>query len=1133
MMGKYSELRKFGEELAKEMPEGQHRGMLLRALHRVTSDVTKALPDITVKIAQQAAKNGGRIKLGRKFTDMSTMWFNKSANPSNMSSLEVWVHEMYHAATIYAVYSADPEIVGAMRSIYSIRKNFLDKTTAQDLVPYMSNQATALEDAKKILKYFADPKVGIQEFIAYSQTNYAVMKQLESLNTEKKDEEYKNLFSKVVAKIRELFRLITLKVTKEPTGDDLTRMSWLVDKLMEVNNRALERKRTTRVDRLLQFVDRLNTPLAKLIESNVNKVVGSAIPKAPVGKYASYWWLGKLAMRALIDEKAKHHLVTTLSFIGLKQEGTLQTWFREMTKGDKYSDGAEQLGLLSNNVDRDRDLHHRTATYTMYKALNLDDTELQLAMGKSKEELADSIGVMVETDASILSDREDYQELHNPNEYALDAAIKEAEEWLGSRYQTEVVNYFKFQAKGLAGTMKSGVGSVVYLNNAESIAHRVNWDGHQVTTVDEDLVTVIDQLTSLYALKNSDKTRRNTLYKLMDYRKEGVRLVAAYMDATNKESKALLFAEKGDKFRYTKGYLKEIYPENMDVQVAPLAVEAELKKQGFVLHKKLAKHSDDGSSMQMGFYISKMPVRPGLHKVAFRYTDTQVRGTTFAEHYDKETVSSQELKLKVARDVRKVNERVQKYLDQVAKKGYVDITQEDRQMMPLINGKGQVSDFRYVMSNEDKVEVLKLSTDWIDRIGATRGSIIDKVKTKEHNEKVLKFLAEDAVNYVDYKVTKAAKEAMLGTPGLNNKEYVWVGPESREDVRALFKLLPKSVKEAVPNGFPVRRDMLHTIIGFREISAANAKFVKGMPIELRYAIQVAEKVWKEVIKVAKSSIILKTPIVLIGNVVSNLMYSIITGSDPIQVAKLQMQAVRELNEYIAKYKRLVHLEAMEVAGKASEKELTEIGMIRNEIELSPLSKLMDKGFYTQITEEMDQAGYGSNSLITQWADAKLKNAPKLVRNGLDWLFLTEKTPVYKFMNTATQYSDFVARYAEFHLLKRKGVDTEKALTTVMNAFVNYTKPSSPFVEYLNQMGLVMFTKYFTRIQRAIGEVAKGHPLNALLVLLAQEYLIGDIADVTDSSIIVKDLANLVYDPVGNLVQAVTPSSFRLAADVLR
>ena len=108
------------------------------------------------------------------------------------------------------------------------------------------------------------------------------------------------------------------------------------------------------------------------------------------------------------------------------------------------------------------------------------------------------------------------------------------------------------------------------------------------------------------------------------------------------------------------------------------------------------------------------------------------------------------------------------------------------------------------------------------------------------------------------------------------------------------------------------------------------------------------------------------------------------------------------------------------------------------------------------------------------------------------------------------------------MLVQKGVDKDVAAKEVRDAFVNYNKPNSRAVEWANQMGLVMFTKYFTRIQKAVKHQARNHPLKLLLAIAAQEWVIGDVEDITDQSILTKDIGKMFYNPADSFMRVITP-----------
>ena len=74
----------------------------------------------------------------------------------------------------------------------------------------------------------------------------------------------------------------------------------------------------------------------------------------------------------------------------------------------------------------------------------------------------------------------------------------------------------------------------------------------------------------------------------------------------------------------------------------------------------------------------------------------------------------------------------------------------------------------------------------------------------------------------------------------------------------------------------------------------------------------------------------------------------------------------------------------------------------------------------------------------------------------------------------TQLSDFVAKYALYKSEMRAGAKHEDAVQTASDTFINYDIPTSPALQYANDMGLVMFTKFAIRIQHVLLDIARNN-----------------------------------------------------------
>lgn len=108
-----------------------------------------------------------------------------------------------------------------------------------------------------------------------------------------------------------------------------------------------------------------------------------------------------------------------------------------------------------------------------------------------------------------------------------------------------------------------------------------------------------------------------------------------------------------------------------------------------------------------------------------------------------------------------------------------------------------------------------------------------------------------------------------------------------------------------------------------------------------------------------------------------------------------------------------------------------------------------------------------------------------------FLYMAKDTWMYQTMNTLTQHSDFVARYTLYqHMIHktRNPMTHDAAIQAASDAFINYDVPSHRKVQWMNDMGFVMFTKYLIRIQKVILRLAKDNPLRSLMMIALNDYM---------------------------------------------
>jgi len=152
--------------------------------------------------------------------------------------------------------------------------------------------------------------------------------------------------------------------------------------------------------------------------------------------------------------------------------------------------------------------------------------------------------------------------------------------------------------------------------------------------------------------------------------------------------------------------------------------------------------------------------------------------------------------------------------------------------------------------------------------------------------------------------------------------------------------------------------------------------------------------------------------------------------------------------------------------------------------------------------------------------------------------MTKDTLVYQQLLQFTQKSDFVARFVlhQHHLrnIDRKNAkkrltkeqmvnEKQKALLDVIETFVNYDIPTSPALQYLNDIGVLMFTKFLFRIQKVIVRTFRENPANTM-ALYALENAVGDLASIDDSFLPWSNLMSKFNLPISGVWDSATQVS---------
>jgi len=432
--------------------------------------------------------------------------------------------------------------------------------------------------------------------------------------------------------------------------------------------------------------------------------------------------------------------------------------------------------------------------------------------------------------------------------------------------------------------------------------------------------------------------------------------------------------------------------------------------------------------------------------------------------------------------------------------GNIDTDYTETYMVPTVDKHGAAQGYRYVMSEHAKNNLLGKQDEFHKVLGSMSASILDKVSS-------VKF-GTDVINQ--------AKSEYDSTYENNKREFTYIGKDAKDKINVeRWAMLPTQARHNLEEiwgkeGMFIRTELLDITFGYKKFSLGNLPILQGTLFG--NGVKIAELIWQEIVKLAKNKIVILMPDVLRGNVNSNNLILYAEGipvKDIYDNSKIAVRAIIDHRE--ASFK----LDKLKVKRDALKGKLTptqaknydrKIAMLQRELDESPIAKLIEEGVFQSLVEDIDV----EDTSFTKSKLAQSKYGKKAVKmwekdgtlvKGYKQLTVHPTTETYASLLKATQYSDLVARYVMYmDKVGRQGKSHDKAINDIMEAFINYDIPQSRELQYLNDMGLLMFTKFWFRIQRMIFRYWAKQPATMMAIEASQRLLGEDVADITDSAL---------------------------------
>jgi hypothetical protein len=636
-------------------------------------------------------------------------------------------------------------------------------------------------------------------------------------------------------------------------------------------------------------------------------------------------------------------------------------------------------------------------------------------------------------------------------------------------------------------------GEVVFQNSwliAELKNHSA--DGEITGAAAKKAHALIEQLGSLYALKYTANNHKNNLLNLLKTDDKGINGVLRLHEVL--KEKAVKGAFQGDKYKFIKGYTKQIINPRIGFKYGTLADEETLTAAGYRRQNTVIGRDLDDPTNNIPFYIytSKTGRANDWNSGVLSVTSSRHKGTASDRIAQELNLSPQEVKKQHTLIAAQKNKNIN-----AMGKGFVTTQETGNFLIPSVNSKGQITQYRYMMADSTKDAYLEQKSEFDTVFGAMAGQAIDKSRTNEINTELLMGL-----------------KTMYDKEYHNNPEaFVEISANST-DVRLqeIYSMIPVKTRNEAEKiwGSPfikVSNDILDMAFGYRQYSLVDA-FTKN-PQELakleKIIITVARTLFRgnavhiinnletlamEATKIAKSSIIVKSLHITVGNLGSNMMYLKSKGVPVSQIIKLGYEATVMGDKYQRDNKALNQEKlklAIAIKNNSSQKSIKgKIARLKTALALNPTTKTIEAGLMPSLVDDIETVTGGQTfqTGIEKRVSAVVDKFPSLVQTVGKNILMTEDTVLFKALNNAVKMTDFIGRYILYnHYTKKEGMSHKEAIISVTDEFVNFNIPTNQKIEYGNLIGALWFTKYGLRILKIIKDAAIAKPYDFFMSLV--------------------------------------------------
>lgn len=648
------------------------------------------------------------------------------------------------------------------------------------------------------------------------------------------------------------------------------------------------------------------------------------------------------------------------------------------------------------------------------------------------------------------------------------------------------------QVYSLAYYMATGNSKPNMIKSAHGVAIGLGSD-YQTTfdKMDNEIFEMVDVLSSLIALDFKDSEEIKVIQKLSADQSKG-------LIATLNLHKELIQKGRTDfesnPYNYQKGYIPEMVNPYRKVVYATQDEVANYKRKGFEIINELKQDDADDTD---GRVLMIHPEYQPFNYVSgtLDMVDTHHRGTPVYEKGVNDKGIKEVNKAHLV--IRKANAKQRPSVSSFDRTGNA--------LIPTYDTQGAILDYHYEMGHTARDALLERDNSFDELLATLNGGLEFKPEMFNQQKQIAKAIAQDA------------KQNVAKRPN----EYIQLDFNSKDpDVQRVIKMIPYSFRTELQKQFgkhaksyPIHKSMYTATFGYQAYSVVNIwdkldnnkklnlaeNLLRGM-FDLAFkqngrkrALQ-AERIIQDTMTFIKDMIVIRSGGVLLGNILSNTYLLMTLGINPVRILKDMTFSWRNSKNYRTMVNRIEEINALLMTTNSTkDKSLLnrEKKQLQESLNRNPMKEYMEAGLMSTIVEDLTKPNETSyKTELQKKVDSYVDLIPKPISNAINELTIGQGSVLHNFLSEATQFSDLSAKYTLAKYLHENGTDKDKAIYEAQLSFINYDIPTNQFLDYMNRMGLMMFTKFFLRFQRVMVKLAYNAPVSSLMGHYAVEYMGG-------------------------------------------